>query len=199
MEFLDIPFFDDDFLKMIFRFTINIFFLIGIIKYSYFKYSQKTEYVFTFYLVGIAVFFVCFALKKLELNMGMALGLFAIFGILRYRTQQLEIKDMTYLFIVIAVSIMNSLFNKKMSYSEVVTANLIILFAAYFLEKSFARSAIHTQSILYESIENIHPSKHALLKEDLEKRLGVNIKDFVIENVDFMRDTARINVRYTSD
>lgn len=196
MEFLDIPFFDDDFLKMIFRFTINIIFLIGIVKYTYYKHSQKTEYLFTFYLVGIAVFFVCFALKKLELNMGMALGLFAIFGILRYRTQQLEIKDMTYLFIVIAVSIMNSLFNKKMSYAEVLCANTVILFAAYYLERSFINSAIHTKEILYESIENIHPSKHANLKADLEQRLGLNIIDFSIDSVDFMRDTAKINVRY---
>jgi len=181
---------------MMVRFLLNLIFLIGLVKFCYFRYSKKSEYQFTFYLVGIAVFFVCFALKKLELNIGMALGLFAIFGILRYRTLQLQIKDMTYLFVVIAVSIMNALFNKKMSYAEVLTANAIILAAAYWLEQSNIGQGIQTKSILYESIDNIHPSKHHALKSDLEARLGMELIDFTVGDIDFVRDTAKIVVRY---
>ena len=86
MEFLDIPLFDDDFYKMILRFCINLFFLTAIVKYIYHKNNENKDYFFTFYAIGIVVFFLCFTLKKYELDLGMALGLFAIFGILRYRT-----------------------------------------------------------------------------------------------------------------
>jgi hypothetical protein len=117
MELFGIPFFDDDFYKMVFRFFINFFFLTALIKFSYYKFSKKADYLFTFYLVGTIVFFLCFTLKKYEIDLGLALGLFAIFGILRYRTDPLKVKEMTYLFIVIGISLINALSNKKMSYT----------------------------------------------------------------------------------
>ena len=95
MELLGIPVFDNDFYKMMIRFLLNLFFLTGIVKFIYYKHSQKKEYLFTFYLIGIVVYFLCFTLKKYELDLGMALGLFAIFGIIRYRTLPLEVKEMT--------------------------------------------------------------------------------------------------------
>ena len=104
MELLGIPLFDDDFYKMMIRFLLNLFFLTGIIKFVYYKRNPKKEYLFTFYLIGIVVYFLCFTLKKYELDLGMALGLFAIFGIIRYRTLPLEVKEMTYLFVVIGVA-----------------------------------------------------------------------------------------------
>ena len=131
MEFLEIPLFDDDFYKMLVRFAINLAFISVIIRALYYRYSQKTAYVFTYYMVSIIVFFLCFTLKKFTLDIGMALGLFAIFGIIRYRTQTIEIKEMTYLFVVIGVSVINALANKKMSYSEIVAANGIIVAAIY--------------------------------------------------------------------
>ena len=103
MEFLDIPLFDDDFYKMILRFFINLFFLTAIVKYIYHKHNENKDYFFTFYAIGIVVFFLCFTLKKYELDLGMALGLFAIFGILRYRTVPLDVKEMTYLFVIIGI------------------------------------------------------------------------------------------------
>jgi hypothetical protein len=107
MEFLEIPLFDDDFYKMMVRFAINIFFLTIIIKFLYYSYSNRKDYLFTYYMIGIIVFFLCFTLKKFELDLGMALGLFAIFGIIRYRTNPIEIKEMTYLFVIIGVSVIN--------------------------------------------------------------------------------------------
>jgi len=133
MELLGIPLFDNDFYKMMIRFLLNLFFLTGIVKFIYYKHSRKREYLFTFYLIGIVVYFLCFTLKKYELDLGMALGLFAIFGIIRYRTLPLEVKEMTYLFVVIGISVMNALSNKKMSYAEIIAANSIILFALYLL------------------------------------------------------------------
>ena len=93
MEFLEIPLFDDDFFKMMFRFFINILFLTAIIRFIYYPSSKRKDYVFTYYLISIIVFFLCFTLKKYELDIGMALGLFAIFGIIRYRTDAIDIKQ----------------------------------------------------------------------------------------------------------
>jgi hypothetical protein len=196
MEFLDIPLFDDDFYKMILRFFINLFFLTAIVKYIYHKNNQDKDYFFTFYAIGIVVFFLCFTLKKYELDLGMALGLFAIFGILRYRTVPLDVKEMTYLFVIIGVSVMNALSNKKMSYIEIITANSAIVFGLYWLELYWSTNFLISKKIVYETIENIHPSNHEKLKKDLEERLGVEIYDFEIGDVNFLRDTAQITIRH---
>ena len=196
MELLGIPLFDDDFYKMIIRFLLNLFFLTAVVKFIYYKRSQKKEYLFTFYLIGIVVFFLCFTLKKYELDLGMALGLFAIFGILRYRTQPLEVREMTYLFVVIGIAVMNGLSNKKMSYAEIIAANSIIVVALSTLERYWARTEVFSKEVLYETIENIRPENHDKLKEDLEKRLGVTVTHFEIGNVNFLRDVAKITVHY---
>ena len=196
MEFLDIPLFDNDLYKMILRFLLNLSFLFLLIHFIYFKYSKKTDYVFTFYIVGVVVFFVCFGLKKYELNMGMALGLFAVFGILRYRTNPVDIKDMTYLFVVIGMSIINALFNKKMSYSEVLLFNGAIVLIAGFLEHSLLKNAILRKVINYEKIENVHPQNKQQLIDDIEARLGIHVVDFKIGDVDLLKDTAIIYVSY---
>ena len=196
MEFLDIPLFDDDFYKMILRFFINLFFLTAIVKYIYNKHNENKDYFFTFYAIGIVVFFLCFTLKKYELDLGMALGLFAIFGILRYRTVPLDVKEMTYLFVIIGVSVMNALSNKKMSYIEIITANSAIVFGLYWLELYWSTNFLISKKIVYETIENIHPSNHEKLKKDLEERLGIEIYDFEIGDVNFLRDTAQITIRY---
>ena len=196
MEILGIPLFDDDFYKMIIRFSLNLFFLTAVVKFIYYKRSQKKEYLFTFYLIGIVVFFLCFTLKKYELDLGMALGLFAIFGILRNRTLPLEVREMTYLFVVIGIAVMNGLSNKKMSYAEIIAANSIIVLALYVLERYWAKTEVFSKEVLYETIENIRPENHDKLKEDLEKRLGVTVTNFEIGNVNFLRDVAKITVHY---
>lgn len=196
MEFLDIPLFDDDFYKMILRFFINLFFLTAIVKYIYHKNNVNKDYFFTFYAIGIVVFFLCFTLKKYELDLGMALGLFAIFGILRYRTVPLDVKEMTYLFVIIGISVMNALSNKKMSYIEIITANSAIVFALYWLELYWISNFLMSKKIVYETIENIHPDNHEKLKKDLEQRLGIEIYDFEIGDINFLRDTAQITIRY---
>ena len=196
MELLGIPVFDDDFYKMMIRFLLNLFFLTGIVQFIYYKYNPKKDYLFTFYLIGIVVFFLCFTLKKYELDLGMALGLFAIFGIIRYRTLPLEVKEMTYLFVVIGVAVMNALSNKKMSYAEIIAANTIILLALYVLERYWARTEIVSKDVIYEIIENIRPENHDLLKADLEKRLGFEILSFEIGKINFLKDVAKVTVYY---
>lgn len=196
MEIFGIPLFDDDFYKMLIKLIINVIFLTGIIRFIYYKYSKKKEYLFTFYLIGTVVFFLCFTLKKYELDLGMALGLFAIFGILRYRTTPIDVKEMTYLFVVIGISVMNALSNKKMSYVEILSANFIILLVVYFFERFYNQNMVLKKDIIYETIENIHPDNHIKLKEDIQQRLGVQIVKLEIGDINFLRDTAEITVYY---
>lgn len=196
MEIFGIPLFDDDFYKMLIKLIINVIFLTGIIRFIYYKYSKKKEYLFTFYLIGTVVFFLCFTLKKYELDLGMALGLFAIFGILRYRTTPIDVKEMTYLFVVIGISVMNALSNKKMSYVEILSANFIILLVVYFFERFYNQNMVLKKDIIYETIENIHPENHDKLKEDIQQRLGIQIVKLEIGDINFLRDTAEITVYY---
>ena len=207
MDLFGIPFFDDDLYKMLLRFLIDIVFLTAIIRLSYYHFSKKTEFLFTFYLVGIVVFFLCFTLKKYELDLGLALGLFAIFGILRYRTEPLKVREMTYLFVVIGVSVINALSNKKMSYMEILTANSFIFTATYYLDRYWSLQRVTpkerispkdfgTKDIVYNSLENIKPEQFSLLKKELEDSLGVEILKLDISEVDFEKQTAKIKIRY---
>ena len=196
MEFLEIPIFDDDFFKMGFRFLINLGFLTLIIRYLYYTSSRRKDYLFTFYMISFIVFFLCFTLKKYELDIGMALGLFAIFGIIRYRTDAIAIKEMTYLFVVIGISVMNSLANKKMSYAEILLANTVVVISIAIIEKFWHLKHEVTKEVVYENIENIKPENHALLKADLEKRTGLVINEISVGNVDFLRDTALLTIYY---
>lgn len=197
MEFLEIPLFDDDFFKMMFRFTINITFLSIIIRGLYFKSSERKDYLFTYYMIAIIVFFLCFTLKKYELDIGMALGLFAIFGIIRYRTDAIPIKEMTYLFVVIGVSVINSLANQKMSYAEIFAGNILIVGAIYIMERLWRVNNQESKTILYEKIENVKPENYGILKQDLEERTGLAINKVQIETLDFLKDTAEITILFT--
>lgn len=196
MEFLEIPIFDDDFYKMLFRFIINFTFLTLIIRFIYYPFAKRKDYVFTYYLISAIVFFLCFTLKKYELDIGMALGLFAIFGIIRYRTDAIPIKEMTYLFVVIGVSVINSLANKKMSYFEIVGANILIIGILFLIERYWALKQEESKSIIYENIENIKPENYDTLKSDLEQRTGLNINKVTIGEVDFLKDTAKVTIFY---
>jgi hypothetical protein len=196
MELFGIPFFDDDFYKMVFRFFINFFFLTALIKFSYYKFSKKADYLFTFYLVGTIVFFLCFTLKKYEIDLGLALGLFAIFGILRYRTDHLKVKEMTYLFIVIGISLINALSNKKMSYTEILMANSTVVLMAYFLDRYWNQQKTFSKDILYESLKHIRPEHHEQLKTELEEKLGFKILSISLGQIDFKTETVKIKIRY---
>ena len=196
-EFLSIPIFDDDFYKMMFRFLLNISFLTIIIQWLYYSTVKKRDYLFTYYMIGIIVFFLCFTLKKYELDIGMALGLFAIFGIIRYRTNPIPIKEMTYLFIIIGVSVINSLANQKMSYAEIVGANVIVVITIFIIERLLFRENTLTKTITYEKIENIKPEMREILIKDLEERTGLQIIEVEIGSIDFLKDTTSLTIKYS--
>lgn len=196
MEIFGIPLFDDDVYKLLFRFGINIFFLTIIIRFLYYKKTQNKEYFFTYYLISVIVFFICFTLKKLELDLGMALGLFAIFGIIRYRTNTVSIKEMTYLFVVIGVSVINALANKKLSYSELLLTNVIIVLTLYFTESFSNYGVLLSKKITYSNIENLKPENREKLIAELEQINGIKISDVKIGSVDLNLNTATIKILY---
>lgn len=199
MEFLAIPFFDDDFYKMMFRLLINIFFLTIIIRGLYNRTSRDKAFTFTYYMIGIIVFFLCFTLKKYELDIGMALGLFAIFGIIRYRTESVDIKEMTYLFIVIGISVINALANKKMSYAEILGANVVVVFAIYIIERTLLKQRERKMILKYEKANNINFEDDEAFISDLKQRLGINVIRYEVSKINYQRDTADIMVFYTVD
>ena len=145
-------------------------------------------------MISITVFLLCFLLENVKLQLGFALGLFAIFGIIRFRTDPIPIKEMTYLFIVIGISIMNALANKKISYSELLFANLSILALTYILERIWLIKKESRKNITYEKIELIVPEKRDELISDLKLRTGLDINRVEIRRIDFLSDTAQIRI-----
>lgn len=196
---LEVTWFDDDVYKLLLRMLINVVFLTIIIRFLYYPITKRKDYLFTYYLIGFITFFLCFSLKKLDIDTGMGLGLFAIFGIIRYRTNTIEIKEMTYLFVVIGLSVINSLASKKVSMVEIAIINGTITFITFALEYLWLLKHETRKTIVYEKINLIKPSMEGELKKDLEKRTGLNINRFEIGKINFLNDTAQIRIYYFAD
>ena len=189
---------DSDFWKLLVKFAINIFFLTGIVRYVYYKKTPRKNYLFTFYLISIISFFICFALKKFEMEVGMGLGLFAIFGIIRYRTNPMRIREMTYLFLVIGLAVINAL-SGKLSYAELLFINGVVWLIVYLMENWLLQSNEADKMIIYEKIENIKPAKYGELLGDLEERTGLKINRAEVGKVDFLKDTAEVRIFFDED
>jgi len=196
MEIFEAPLYNDDLIKLIFRLAVNLTVVSVLIHWVYYRYSNNREYLFTFFMLNILVFFICFTLKKLELGLGMALGLFALFGILRYRTTTIPIKEMTYLFTFIGIGIINALFNRMMSYAELAVTNTFIVGLAAMLEGVFYRKQELRETIVYERIDLIRPEKHAELIADLQERTGITLSRLEIGRINFLTDTVQIDLFY---
>jgi hypothetical protein len=138
-------------------------------------------------------------MNDVKMNMAFAFGLFAIFGILRYRTEQLPIKEMTYLFMVIAIGVLNSLAGKKISFAELMLVNGTIVLATFLLEKVFLLKHESRKYITYEKIENVKPENHDKLIADLRERTGLDINRIQIGRIDFLRDTVKVVIFYHED
>ena len=197
MELFGIDIYDSkDLIKLLFKFSIDLLFLFLIVRVIYYRTKDEKDYVFTFFMFNILTFFICFLLRKVPMEMGFALGLFAVFGILRYRTEAIPIRQMTYLFIVIGLSMINSLANKSISWMEILLANSIITIITYLIDRVWFSTIEQTKSILYEKIDLIKPENEQNLIEDLKLRTGLNVTSVKIEKVDFLRDTAQITIYY---
>lgn len=198
-QFLDLKWFDEDVYTLLFRLAVNLIALTILIRFMYYPITKRKDYLFTYYLIGIITFFLCFGLKKLDIDTGMGLGLFAIFGIIRYRTDAIEIKEMTYLFIVIGLSVVNSLASRQISVAEMGLINLTTIALVYGLEYIWLLKHETRKTITYERIDLITPDKYEEMKADLESRTGLSINRFDIGRIDFLNDTAQVRIFYYAD
>jgi hypothetical protein len=184
----------EDLISLLVRFSLNMIVIVGIVIGLYAKTSRRKDFYFSYIAVSTLIFLLCFLLANVKMELGFALGLFAVFSIIRYRTDSIPIKEMTYLFVVIVVSVINALANKKISYAELITTNLLIVGSLYIMEKMLNLRQEVLYRILYEKIENVQAGREDELLADLKERTGIDIKRFEIERIDFLRDVAYINI-----
>jgi len=194
---------NDDFynttIELILRFGFNLLVNIIISKYIYYNITRKHNYMFTFILIGTTTFLISYLLVNVELQLGFALGLFAIFGIIRYRTTTINIKEMTYLFIIISTSVINALSNNRISYLEVVFANIAIILTTLFVERLKKDTDDIFITIRYEKINLVTPQHSLELIKDLEDRTGLIIKKVEIVSINYQYDTAEINIYFSKN
>lgn len=198
IEFLDAPLIDVPSLsQMILRFLINTLFIFILIQFFYYRKSRRLDYYFTFTLISISIFFLIYLLGSVKIKVGMALGLFAIFGIIRYRTETIPVREMTYLFVIISLSVINAIAD-KLSYAELFATNLIYVFSVWIVENLRGYSHVASKLVLYDRIDNIHPDQREELIEDLKKRTGLNILRVEVGAINFLQDTVMLKVFYES-
>ena len=200
MEFLDVELFNQrDLFKLFIRFLIDFSFTFVIIRVLYFAANRRKDYLFTFFIFNLLTFFICFLLRKVPMELGFALGLFAVFGILRYRTEPIPIKEMTYLFIVIGLAMINALANKKISWAELMFVNSTILLVTLSFEKLWFNNEVQTKNIVYERIDLIKTKNRLEMIRDLRERTGLDIVKVQIVKIDFLRDVATVTIFFKAD
>ena len=188
-----------DLQSLLIRLLVHFVFLTIVIRFLYYAKTKRKDYLFTYYLIGIVTFFLCFGLKKLDIDIGLGLGLFAIFGIIRYRTDAIEIKEMTYLFMVIGMSVVNSLSSEMMTYAELGVINGTLLLLTFVLEYVWLMRHETRKTINYERIDLILPERSQEMKNDIELRTGLKINRVEVGKIDFLNDTAQVRIYYYAD
>ena len=183
-------------MNLMIRFGFNLFIAFVIIKLIYHRNHTNNDFVFTYFMFNSLIFFFAFLLGKITINIGFAFGMFAVFAILRYRTNPIPIKEMTYLFIVITIGVINALSNSEVSLAALLFTNIALVSLTYFLETYWQKNLLARITIEYEKIENIKPENRDTLLADLKERTGLNIQSFEFRRMNFLRDTARIRVYY---
>ncbi|MGM9768467.1 MAG: DUF4956 domain-containing protein [Candidatus Cryptobacteroides sp.] len=183
---------------LLMRFAFNLLVSWIITYFIYRKKNGRNEYCVTFLAFASAMFLLIFLMESVKLQIGLTLGLFAIFGVIRYRTETVPVREMTYLFVIITVAVINGL-ALNISYAELVIANILIISLLLVIEYSIGRTRkgrLTTKIVLYDKIENIVPERREELIADIAKRIGVNVEAIEIGHVDFLRDAAWLKVSY---
>lgn len=183
---------------LLLRFSFHMLVCFIMIHFCYYRKNRNREYYKSLIFFSAGMFLLLFLLESIKLQIGLTLGLLAIFGVIRYRTETVPIKEMTYLFMVIAISVINGL-SLSVSYAVLGATNLLILLIIGFFEYQKFLSSTSSKLILYDRIELITPEKHEELMADLKQRTGLDIKKIEIGHIDFLRDAAFIKVYYPGD
>ena len=184
-------------IHLMIRFGFNLSIAFIIIKLIYHRNcSSNLDFVFTYFMFNSLIFFFAYLLGNITINMGFAFGLFAVFAILRYRTDPIPIKEMTYLFIVITIGVINALSGNEVPYTVLLFTNITLVVLTYFLETYWQKNLLIGMTVEYEKIENIKPENRDALLADLKERTGLNIQSLEFRRMNFLRDTARIRIYY---
>ncbi len=173
---------------------INLFSVLVLMRGIYYRYSSNRDSLLGLTMFGVGVFLVVHLLHDIEMSMGFAFGLFAVFSMLRYRTESISIRDMTYLFLVIVIALITAVV--PASALEILFINMSVCLLARLAETQLLAPRTHDKPVVYENIENIKPENHQRLIEDLVERTGLDVYRFEIEHIDFLKDTAHLRVFY---
>lgn len=196
LTLLESPLYDGTgLLQLLLRFLLNAFVVGLIIHRLYYPKSKRRDYYFTFTLISISIFLMIFLLGSVKLKIGFALGLFAIFGIIRYRTESVPIREMTYLFVIIAISVINAL-GVDISYIELVATNVIFILCIWLCESNRWMKHVSCKLVQYDRIELIRPQRYEELVADLTERTGLKILKVEVGHIDFLRDSAVVKIYY---
>jgi hypothetical protein len=186
--------FDKVSFKFISRFLVDIAAVFILVRFIYFRHYRRTDLFLTFFGFNIIIFLITYLLNKVEMSMGAAFGLFAVFSMLRYRTENISAKDMTYLFIVIALGLITAI--SKGSWDDLAIMCLILLALTALLEGGWLMKKENTKIITYDKIQLITPDKREELLLDLKQRTGLNIHRVNIQEIDFLKDATQITIFY---
>lgn len=177
-------------------FLLNLLVAIIIVRFIYYPKTQDKHFVFTFLAFNTVIYFVLSLLVKSEIGVGVGFGLFAIFHFLRYRTDPVPIREMTYLFVIMALPVMNSSGMLETNWALLLLANGLVVLTLWLLERGWGFRYQTSQKVTYENIALIVPSRRAELIADLEQRIGQKISSVTVGNIDFLHDTATLQVFY---
>jgi len=184
--------------EMMLRFGFFLLVLFIIVYFLYYRKTHRRDYFFTLVLLSVSIFFLIYLLGSVKVKIGFALGLFAIFGVLRYRTETIPVREMSYMFGVISLSVINALAD-SLSFAELLIPNLAIALLIWLFEAFVLRRNLASKLILYDRIELITPERREELLEDLTKRTGLNITKINVGSIDFLKDTAILKIEYEND
>lgn len=187
---------EDTLLSIMIRFGINFLVLFILVRLIYYRYSKKEEFLFSFFLMGIIIFFICAILETVDIQLGMALGLFAIFAILRFRTVTYTVKDITYIFTIIGISVINSQANVPPPLVGAIVINSIILITVFLLEIFLKKRALNSLIIIYYKIDLLNPVYRKELLKDLSDQTGKNIEKVKIREIDINKSSSEIEVYF---
>jgi hypothetical protein len=166
------------------------------IRLVYYRLYRNRDYVFTYYLFNLITFCLCFVLRKVSTHIGLALALFGVFGILRYRTEQIRIRDLTYLFIVIGIGVLNAFGDTNVSLAELLTVNAVILGLTALLELRGARAQEQTTVMHYDQLDLLRPGNESRLVDDIVERTGLAVIRIEVLRFDLLRDAAEISITH---
>jgi hypothetical protein len=183
------------------RLVIDLVSVFILVRYIYLPIYKHREFFFMFVIFNLIIFLISFLLNKIELSMGAAFGLFAVFSMLRYRTDNISIKDMTYLFLAIAIGLICAVSKVKGSqdtyeYVFLCGVNLIILGTTYVLESRIFTKKEMSKLIVYENIELVRSHKMDELLVDIRQRTGINAHRVAVQKINFLKDTAELKIYY---